>query len=133
MGIIYLASPYTNTDHNVSQARYMAVTQVAAQLVVQGKIVFSPITMTHPFDKIIAGAENTLGSDYWVKFDEAFMVACDELWILKLPGWDQSSGIKRETEFFTERGIEPIFLEPSDFDISKSNSDFRAAWNLPTR
>ncbi|ABG96353.1 conserved hypothetical protein [Rhodococcus jostii RHA1] len=32
-----------------------------------------------------------------------FMDAMEELIILDLPGWDQSSGIRREIEFFESR------------------------------
>jgi hypothetical protein len=60
--------------------------------------------MTHPIDMVLAGASNTLGSDYWVAFDEAFMNFCDEMVILDIDGWDRSNGIARERSYFAEHG-----------------------------
>jgi hypothetical protein len=106
-GILYLASPYTDPDSQVREARYQAVTSVAAQLVLQGRVVFSPLTMTHPIDKLIAGLEGTLGSDYWIKFDEQFMACCSDMAVLMLDGWDRSLGVRREIEYFSSR-MKPI-------------------------
>jgi hypothetical protein len=101
--IIYLAGPYTHSNKHIKEARYEAITRAAAKLVVKGYIVYSPITMTHPIDVILAHEHATLGSDYWVSFDEAFMEHCSEMVVLTLSGWEQSSGIKREVKFFTDR------------------------------
>ena len=45
--------------------------------------------MTHPIDMVLAGASNTLGSDYWVAFDEAFMEMCSEMVVIRLEGWER--------------------------------------------
>src|ERR1700692_1103713 len=88
--VIYLACPYTHPDPDVRRRRFEIVTAVAADLIKSGRIVFSPITMTHPIDMVLAGASNTLGSNYWVAFDEAFMEMCSEMIVLTLDGWEQS-------------------------------------------
>jgi hypothetical protein len=98
--IIYLACPYTHPSYSVREQRFNAATKVAAALIRQGHVVFSPITMTHPIDSILAGEEATLGSNYWVEFDEAFMDACSAMVILKIDGWNLSDGIRREIEYF---------------------------------
>jgi hypothetical protein len=66
--------------------------------------------MTHPIDQELAGSQ-TLGSEFWVRFDEAFMEFCTEMLILRLDGWQQSSGIARERKFFEERGRPIRFLD----------------------
>ncbi|HEX4861582.1 MAG TPA: DUF1937 family protein [Rhizomicrobium sp.] len=109
--IVYLACPYTHPDHRVREARFHAANRAAVQLIKQGRIVYSPITMTHPLDAELAG-ESTMGSDYWVDFDIAFMEACSEMVVLMIDGWRESSGIKREIEYF-ERERKPIkYIEP---------------------
>ena len=110
--IIYLASPYTHTDASVREARFHQATRAAATLIESGAVVYSPITMTHPIDLLLAEDGATLGSEYWVKFDEAFMNACSKMVILRIDGWSESLGIKREIEFFRamEKPIE--FLDP---------------------
>lgn len=98
--ILYLACPYTHRDFQVRLRRFEQATKAAASLISDGYIVFSPITMTHPIDIVLAGSENTLGSDFWIKFDEAFMDRCDELVLLEIDGWMESSGVIREIEYF---------------------------------
>jgi nucleoside 2-deoxyribosyltransferase len=102
--IIYLAGPYSHPDPAIREGRYALITAVAAQLISKGFIVFSPLTMTHPIDKLLAGHSETLGSDYWVNFDEAFMEFCSEMVVVMVDGWDKSSGVARETKFFRDRG-----------------------------
>jgi hypothetical protein len=110
--VIYLACPYTDPDPAVRKARFDVATAVAADLIREGRIVYSPITMTHPIDIVLAGESNTLGSDYWVAFDEAFMEMCAEMVVVKLPGWEKSGGIRREIEYFTGRKRSIRYMDP---------------------
>jgi hypothetical protein len=87
-------------------------TIVAADLILAGHIVYSPITMTHPIDLVLAGESNTLGSDYWVAFDEAFMAMCSEMIVVRLDGWESSNGIRREIAYFTEHKKPIRFIDP---------------------
>ncbi len=48
--------------------------------------------MTHPIDLIMNVEGDTMGSDYWCDFDEAFMSVCSEMIILTIPGWRKSRG-----------------------------------------
>lgn len=108
--IIYLACPYSHPSMEVRVARFQASAQAAAHLIHQGKFVYSPITMTHPIDLVMAAEGDTMGSDYWCDFDEAFMSVCSEMIILVIPGWDESRGIKREAAFFEAAGKPVSFL-----------------------
>ena len=110
--VIYLACPYTDSDPAVRKARFDVATAVAADLIRAGHIVYSPITMTHPIDMVLAGASNTLGSDYWVAFDEAFMEMCSEMVVIRLDGWKGSSGIRREIAYFTEHKKPIRYMDP---------------------
>src|SRR4051794_32448326 len=97
--IVYLACPYTHPDAGVRHARFAAANEAAADLIRRGLIVYSPITMTHPIDLILAEDGATLGSEYWVAFDESFMIHCSEIVVLTIPGWERSSGVRREIKF----------------------------------
>ena len=132
MSIVYLASPYTHKDPDICDARYETITEIAAKLVLQKKIVFSPITMTHPYDRILAEPGNTLGSAYWVDFDIAFMDVCSEMYVAKIPGWDESSGVRREIEYFQEQNKQITYLDPAYFDIDVTDKRFKAAWGSLT-
>jgi hypothetical protein len=115
--IVYLACPYTHPDKKVREERFQAATRAAAQLINMGLIVFSPITMTHPLDVVMGGGTETLGSEYWVAFDEAFMDFCSEMLVLQIAGWDESEGIRREIEYFRARGKPVRFLD-SDYALT---------------
>jgi nucleoside 2-deoxyribosyltransferase len=114
--LIYLACPYTHPDPSVRLYRFQQATKAAAALIRQGHIVFSPITMTHPIDIEMAGAENTLGSDFWVTFDESFMDRCDVFALLPLAGWQDSGGIRREIAYFKARG-KPLKILDQTFQL----------------
>lgn len=132
--IIYLAGPYSNDAPSYPErpasaskrlARFNAVTEAARCLIEDGLLVFSPLTMTHPID---VRMKHDPGSEFWVAFDEAFMTHCGRLMVLKLPGWDASSGVKREIDYFHQRGIKPEWKEPGDFGIDQSDQDFASAF-----
>jgi hypothetical protein len=109
--IVYLACPYTHPDPNVRRERFVSATTVAAILIGQGRIIYSPITMTHPIDLLLAGDGKTLGSDYWVLFDEAFMDMCAEMFVIQIEGWRDSEGIRREMEYFKSQGKPIRFVD----------------------
>lgn len=111
--LVYLACPYSHASMDVRLARFEASAHAAAYLIHQGMFVYSPITMTHPIDLVLAEEGDTMGSDYWCDFDEAFMSVCSEMIILVIPGWDQSRGIKREAEFFASAGKPVRYMIPA--------------------
>ena len=89
---IYLATPYSGTlDQKVS--RFKAVNKVAARLMREGNLVFSPISHTHPI--ALAGE---LPGDwmFWKEYDRTFIEWCDEVHVLKQDGWEDSVGIRNE-------------------------------------
>lgn len=102
--IVYLACPYSHSSMEVRLARFEASAHAAAHLIHQGMFVYSPITMTHPIDLVMAEEGDTMGSEYWCDFDEAFMRVCSEMIVLTIQGWQDSRGISREMEFFRAAG-----------------------------
>jgi len=127
--VTYLAGPYTKGGPETRLARFHALTYAAAEMIKTKRIVYSPITMTHPIDLVIAGNTSTLGSEFWVSFDEAFMEHCSEIVVLTLPGWRESSGVTREIAHFQKRGISPQYVTPDTFGISVDNPLFAAAFS----
>lgn len=111
--IVYLASPYTHEERAIKERRFRAATEAAAALIKKGYIVYSPITMTHPIDVMLAGEGATLGSNFWVSFDEAFMDACSEIFVLQIEGWENSDGIRREIEYFKKQGKPVNYISPA--------------------
>jgi hypothetical protein len=90
---IYLAVPYSDPDPAVKENRFEAVTIKTGELMNEGYLVYSPITACHP----VAVRCSLPGSwEYWQELDIAFIEWCDEVWILMLPGWTESTGVNAE-------------------------------------
>ncbi|WP_051053241.1 DUF1937 family protein [Afipia clevelandensis] len=116
--LLYLACPYSHADLDVRVYRFDRATEAAAELIKQGRIVFSPITMTHPIDLVLTKGKGTLGSEYWLAFDKVFMDRCDELAVLQIDGWNESNGVLREIEYFRKQN-KPIWLLDSDVRLGR--------------
>lgn len=101
--MIYLASPYSHEDPSIEAYRFDAVCRTAARLIVAGVVVVSPIAHSHP----IYVREPATGATFeqWQELDETLLLASEEMWILGLPGWEQSRGVNSEARFAARNGI----------------------------
>ncbi|WP_454254391.1 DUF1937 family protein [Pseudomonas sp. Marseille-Q8238] len=100
---IFLACPYSHADAEVVHERFIACNEVAAAIVESGNAVFSQVSMSHPINQAFVGKDSAAIGKLWAPVDAVFMDVMEELIILDLPGWDLSSGIKREIEFFKNK------------------------------
>lgn len=107
--LIYLASPYSDPDPIIMEARRVAACRTAAFLIAQGVAVISPIAHN---TAIIREAGGQTGWDIWKAQDIAMLSACHELAVLMLPGWKQSVGVQDEIRIATERGIVVTYFQP---------------------
>jgi len=106
---IYLAAPYSHKDPEVRAIRVEIVNIKAANLMMAGHLVFSPLSHSHP---ISAHCDvDPCDNDFWLKQDLWILEICDEIHVLKLKGWEKSQGIKTEIEFANKHGIVVWFVE----------------------
>ena len=113
--LIYLASPYTScwsgADASVQQkARFDEACRVASLLMKRGHLVFSPIAYSHQF----VGSPYQATWDAWAEHDSKLVAAADELWVLKLAGWDSSKGVRAECELARSLGKPLAYITPDD-------------------
>lgn len=95
MPLIYLASPYTHPDSHVQELRFEQACHAAARLMQEGDYIFSPIAHTHP---IANAGQLPTDWEYWREYDKRMIACCDELYVLQLPGWQNSKGVTEEIE-----------------------------------
>lgn len=100
MKLYFIACPYSHANNDIVQQRFDLCTSVATRLTMAGYAVYSQITMSHPMNLIATKLNKKIR---WAPIDEAFMAKCDELIVLTLPGWDESSGVASEIEYFKSR------------------------------
>ena len=106
--LIYLATPYSHPESEVMERRFLMVSRVAADLMRDGRHVFSPISHTHP---IALAGDLPRGWDYWERYDRLMLGACGKVVVLKQDGWDVSSGVKAEVKLALELGIPVEYME----------------------
>lgn len=104
--LIYLATPYSDPNHDIREMRFTLVSHVAGVLMKAGNHVFSPISHTHP---IGCACDMPTDWEFWRKFDEVMLRKCDVLVVLKLKGCEHSIGVKGEIEIAKSLGM-PIFF-----------------------
>lgn len=112
MAKVYIACPYSHVDKEVMVSRFKQVNKVAGKLMREGHIVFSPISHSHPIAEEIGGH---LDHDFWLNQDFEFIRWCSDLYVLALPGWGDSTGIKRELEYAALMGKKIMFIQFEDY------------------
>lgn len=111
--MIYLAVPYTHPYEEMRAARFRTVTRFAADLLKQGHVVFSPITHSHPLE-VLGDLPN--GWEFWQTQDIEFLKLADELHVLCLEGWKESTGVQGEIDWWTRNRRTPIVYHEYDAD-----------------
>ena len=106
---IYLAVPYTGTPKQ-QQSRFEDVNKVAAMLMREGYLVFSPISHTHP---IAMAGDLPKGWEFWKAYDLTFIEWCDEVHVLMLDGWYSSRGVTAERKLARELGKPIQYIKAS--------------------
>lgn len=98
--LIYLCSPYSGSpDPAVRLRRFHEVCKKASELMNAGYLVFSPVAHSH---SIAVGWGLPLDFNYWEEFDRKMIAACDEMYVLRLPGWQESKGVAAEIQIAAE-------------------------------
>lgn len=104
----YLACPYSHPEPTIREARFEKVNQVAAGLMRKGRIIFSPISHTHPI------ALYALPKDwqFWRQYDLVFIQLCKKVIVLMLPGWEESVGVQSEIKIAKSLKKPIEYIEP---------------------
>ena len=100
--LIYLAGPYSQ-DPDAMFKQHM---RHAALLMAQSIQVFSPILHCHP----VAG-QYSMPTDFsfWEAYNLNMLKRCDKLYVMDIPGWDKSTGVKGEIFYARQLDI-PVYL-----------------------
>ncbi len=112
-GICYLAAPFSHPDLEVRQRRHEAVCRAAAELIRAGRTVFSPISHSYGISRYGL----PLNWEFWQRLDLKYLEFCDEVIVLKIPGWQESVGVQAEIAAAQAMGKPVTFMEP----IGKAN------------
>lgn len=99
--LIYIAAPYSHPSPEVREERLRMVSYYAFTLHKKGIFAYSPLT--HDVNLAKFGIED--GFSQWEEFDLLMLSKCDRLYVLKLPGWEESVGVTAEIKKAKELNI----------------------------
>jgi len=114
--MIYLASPYSHPNPAVMKLRSDRVCQAAAQFMNQGDLIFAPIAHSHH----VADYGCPREWKYWKVFDTEFLIFCNEMWVLMLPGWRESEGVTDEIRIMNALGKPVRYVVPDTLEVRES-------------
>lgn len=99
-GLVYLSMPYTHSDPSVRELRMETFWVAAAKLIDLGVHAISPMSMEPTLDY------SSRGDDWstWQLYCNSLMAASDEIWVLKMEGWEKSLGVAGEIAYAREHG-----------------------------
>lgn len=112
----YLAIPYTwNPDKAFEIAN-----KVAAQLMSEGVVVFSPISHSHNIADHLS-PELRIDQEFWMYQDLPFIRKCDQVMIVRISGDDnliaESKGVQREIQEAKEWVVPITYYEYQDLTL----------------
>jgi len=110
----YLAVPYSHPDPKTREYRFEMANKIAAKLMSEGRMIYSPISHCHPI------AQYGLPKDweYWKKYDLLFLKMAKRLILVTLDGWRESKGIVKEMEIADFLNIPIAFFDPMLMEIT---------------
>lgn len=108
--LVYLAIPYSGREEESFNVATITTTQI---INTQGDDIhiFSPITYSHPIVK--EGLSEEMHTyEYWLAWDFWVIKHSDELWVVKLHGWKESTGVQAEIKYATSLDIPVKYIDP---------------------
>lgn len=99
---IFVAGPYNTPDESVKEMRMNAIKDYCVAMFREGNSPISALLMGLVY---ATHAELPTDTDMWRTFSETLLKGCDELHVLMVDGWDQSSGVRSEIEAATKLNI----------------------------
>jgi hypothetical protein len=103
---IYVATPYSRHPQG-REVAYLQACEAGSYFLHQKVPSFVPIVYFHPIHMIDGAEADNL--EFWIEADRPFIETSAGMALVKLPGWEYSSGIAEEKRLFKE-AKKPIFM-----------------------
>jgi len=113
MSYLYLACPYSHPDPGTRLARVLAADAAAAYFMDRGSIVYSPLSHSHRIAEFMHA--DPCSQKFWLKQCWPFVKNAQEVYILTLRGWTQSTGVRFETESAWALGVPVSLVSPEGY------------------
>lgn len=112
--MIYVASPYSNSNQPLVERRVKSVTKYTAHLLRKKIWAFSPIVYCHHMSK---ARKLPTDAKYWEEFNLYMMALSSELHVLMLRYWRRSEGVQFEIEHWkaTRPNVPILYIDPDGY------------------
>jgi hypothetical protein len=111
--MIYLAAPFSHENPAVMAARLQSLCEFHAMLVRKPPRSF----FYNPLANAIGAAHEEIPESYWVNHGLHVLKSCQALYVLMLPGWENSKGVTKEIAFAHEIGITVHYFNASGIEV----------------
>lgn len=103
----YIAIPYTDSDKSVVEQRVKILCEIDALLMKIGIFTVSPV-LKH----LLFMHAKDLPSDwkYWEEYSYALLARCQTMYVVTVPGWEESIGVQAEIAFCEKMNIKIVYL-----------------------
>lgn len=104
---IYLAAPLSTEIPELLDYRLKFARAFALDKIREGKLIISSLLYTF---------STKCSPDFWLQLAKQLVPISSEIWVLKLPGWEHSFGVKLELQEADKFSIPIKYLEcPTDY------------------
>jgi hypothetical protein len=105
--LIYVANPYSSHSEQTMQERYDIVEKYTAFMMKEGYDVISPIVHGH---HLAINHNMPTSFEFWQKWCLALLDVCDEIHVLMIDGWKESTGLMAEIEYAEQNNLVVTYL-----------------------
>jgi hypothetical protein len=106
--MIYVASPYSDPDPLVREARFEAACHLVSFLCRDGYKPYSPIVHFHP---VAIRFDLPLDAAYWQETNFEMLHKAERVVVYQIAGWDTSIGVLAEIEEAKHLGIPVDYID----------------------
>jgi len=125
--MIYLISPYTHQNPLVRAERARKVGRVALALAEEGIMSISPVFYGHQLEEKF---HVHLPYEFWLSWSRGVMAKCSAAYVVALPGWRESRGVREECKLAVELSMPITGYQIADAE-EVSGLDIRKEFDLP--
>jgi len=110
--IEYLAIPYSDGTEELMDFRADVCDLICSDLMKQGRLIYAPISACHHIAKKYGLPREW---EFWEFMDKEFVRICKKLIVIKLDGWETSTGVKAEMALADKYGIPIEYIDPTPY------------------
>ena len=126
--MIYLAGPYSHPNPLVRADRSRAMGKAMLELSQQQILSFSPVFYGHELEKKF---HERLPYKFWIDWGLQILSSCSGLYVVSLPGWRDSKGVRAECEAASRLGLPLTGYQVNQDCEEVGGLDIRKEFDLP--